>query len=211
VTNVFTLLGYFGLTLLLAGVLIQLGLWLRCSRRELTWLFTLGVALAVLPWLGEMPLVYFLRGVGGDLSVATVVLIVGLFYRMLVQNDHTPAHWSQGVLLAGILGTLYACTLGYFHYDLYAWGYQRQWILPLALGMMFWAWHYNRALAVGWLAGTTLFALGLAPSRNLWDALFDPYLFLGSLWTIAQCTLRATFRRPTSLGTPQLPVLRQAA
>jgi hypothetical protein len=180
---------------MLAGAFVQVGLWLRCSQRELAWLFTLGVALALLPWLGEMPVVYFLRGVSGDLSIATVIMIVGLYYRMYVRNDRAPAHWSQGLLLAGILGTLYACTLGYIHYDLYAWGFHRQWMLPGVLGLMLWAWHYNRALAVGWLVGVSLFALGLLPSRNLWDALFDPYLFLGSLWTLACHVVRLVLRR----------------
>ena len=194
-TEAHLILGYFGLTLMLAGLPVQLGLWLKRSPRELAWLFALGVALVLLPWVGEMPLLYFLRGVSGDLSIATTVLIMGLYYRMFVRHDRQPAHWSQGVLLFALLGTLYACTLGYVHYDLYRWGYDRQWMLPGVVVLMLWAWRYGRNLALGWLLGVSLFALGLLPSRNLWDALFDPYLFMGSVWTLVRCGVTAMLRR----------------
>lgn len=204
-------LGFFGLTLMLAGAFVQAGLWLRCKQRELAWLFTLGVALALLPWLGEMPVVYFLRGVAGDLSIASVILVVGLYYRILVRDDREPAHWSQGLILASLLGTLYACTLGYIHYDLYSWGFQRQWMLPGLFVLMLWAWHYNRALAVGWLCGVSLFAMGLLPTRNLWDALFDPYLFMGSLWTLVNQAVRLVLQRSPRTTATATVLLKQAA
>jgi hypothetical protein len=145
---------------------------------SLIWIAT--AVLVLLPWQG-LSLVYFMRGVLGDPSFATITYLILVYYRLLVQGEYHRPSWKLSLVLVLILGTLYASTTGYLEYDLYSWGYQPQLLLVLASILMALAWQVNRLLAFAWLTGTIAFALGITPSVNFWDALFDPYLFLGSL------------------------------
>jgi hypothetical protein len=174
------IIGYFGLALLLASLPTQLARWCRASVTTLRWIWLATAVLVLLPWQG-MSLVYFMRGVLGDPSIATITYLILVYYRLLVQGEYHRPSWKPSLVLVLILGTLYASTTGYLEYDLYSWGYQPQVLLVLAFVLMVLAWHVNRLLAFAWLAGTIAFALGITPSVNFWDALFDPYLFLGSL------------------------------
>ncbi len=173
-------LGNFGLALLLASLPTQLA---RCYRASVTTMSLIWLATAVLvllPWHG-LSFVYFVRGVLGDPSIATIIYLILVYYRLLVQGEYHRPSWKLSLVLVLLLGTLYASTTGYLEYDLYAWGYQPQVVLVLAFVLMAWAWQVNRLLALAWLTGVLAFALGFTPSVNFWDALFDPYLFLGSL------------------------------
>lgn len=173
-------LGYFGLAILLASVPTQLARWCRASVWTMYWTWTIAVILVLLPWRG-ISLAYFVRGVLGDPSIATITYLILVYYRLLVLGEYHRPSWKLSLVLVLLLGTLYASTTGYLEYDLYGWGYQPQVLLVLVFLLMAWAWQVNRLLALAWLTGTIAFALGFTPSVNFWDALFDPYLFLGSL------------------------------
>lgn len=174
------IVGYFGLALLFASLPTQLARWYRLSMTTISLIWLATTVLVLLPWQG-MSLVYFIRGVLGDPSIATIIYLALVYYRLLVQGEYHRPSWKLSLVLVLIFGTLYASTTGYLEYDLYQWGYQPQVLLVLAFVLMAWAWHVNRLLAIAWLAGTLAFALGFTSSVNFWDALFDPYLFLGSL------------------------------
>ena len=177
------IVGYFGLAILLASLPAQLARWCRASVTTMSLIWLATALLVLLPWQG-MSLVYFMRGVLGDPSIATITYVILVYYRLLVQGECNRPSWKLSLVLVLMLGTLYASTTGYLEYDLYhlyQWGYHPQVLLVLAFVLMAWAWHVNRLIALAWLTGTLAFALGITPSVNFWDALFDPYLFLGSL------------------------------
>ncbi len=173
--------GYFGLALVLARLPTLLALWCRASLTTLCMVWLITAVIVLMPWKG-MSVVYFVRGVLGDLSMATLTYLVLVYYQLLVKGIRHQPSWKLSLVLVVLLGTLYASTTGYLEYDLYSWGYQPQVLLVLAFALMAWAWQVNRLLALAWLTGVIAFVLGFSSSVNFWDALFDPYLFLGSVF-----------------------------
>ena len=175
-------IGYLGLALMLAGGPVQAGLLLRASRHTLARWFVTSLLVLLIPWNGHS-LIYYLRGVTGDLSVASLVIVVlvncrTLGFPLAARSGFT---WQAGLIPVVLLLPLYASTTGYLPFDLYAWGYEPQWFL-LALGaLLLCAWRVHADLALAWLAGIAAFACGACPSVNILDALFDPFMFAGSL------------------------------
>lgn len=184
--------GYLGLTLFLMGIPIGLLQLCGAPRRALAWCMLISLISCLVPWTGSS-LVYFVRGVLGDLSIATLVFIMTMYARMLLvsANRHKPVAVSAAWLILALLIPLYASTLGYWEYDLYAWGYEPQWLLVAAGLLLVWAWQMQPVLAIAWFIGVVSFAADWTPSRNLWDALFDPFMAGGAAWVAGRAVILA--------------------
>lgn len=129
-----------------------------------------------IPW--ELPLIAYVRGVTGDLSVVTLLLLWSAFFMQM--PTHTPILLKSGVVVAGLL--FYPLALGLGMIDPYSWGYGSVFFLSfiwvIILGM-WWA-KWNRETVIFSFA-IMAWALGLHESRNLWDYILDPFLFLWCL------------------------------
>ncbi len=128
----------------------------------------------------ELPLSAYVRGVTGELSIVTMLL---LWSTLLPQNRKTPLGFSVVVAMLSI--AFYPLALGYGMFDPYAWGYGT---LGLLIGVVVFA--LICAMA-GWVKGVWLFSLAIIAwsfhwheSTNLWDYILDPFLAVWSIYSI---------------------------
>lgn len=134
-----------------------------------------------------LPLAGYVRGVIGDLSVVSTLLL----WSVLLPNHRatpTPIKWSIAILSVAF----YPFALGLSMFDPYVWGYGS--ILFLVSVLVF-------ALICGlagwtkgvWIIGAAIIAwsLHLHESNNLWDYLLDPMLAIWAVCSAVNGLLRA--------------------
>lgn len=179
-------LGWSGHVLLVAFALLGLPGLRRAATGTMLGALALSPALACLPWIRGHSLLYYTRGVIGDLSLVTQgVLVLALLRRLGVASELTrPLRRDVGLLLGTLLAGLYCCTLGYWHFHLYGLGYRPNVMLLGLAGLLLYAWIRQPGLALLLVITLVAYRLRLVPSSNLWDALGDPLLCAGSLWRV---------------------------
>jgi hypothetical protein len=123
----------------------------------------------------------YLRGIAGDLSIPSLLLLasalVGLLGGPRLHDGRELEALAGFVLAASAL--LYPMALGLTAFDPYAYGYPgRERLLVVALSMIaLVAWYRGLLLVVlGIALALAAFRLELLESRNLWDYLLDPWL-----------------------------------
>jgi hypothetical protein len=128
----------------------------------------------------ELPLSGYVRGVTGELSVVTMLLLWG---SILPTTKKTPLGFK--VLLAVIAIAFYPLALGFGMVDPYAWGYGS---IALLIALIFLA--IGCGLA-GWMKGVWIISFAIMAwaahwheSTNLWDYLLDPFLAIWALLAI---------------------------
>ena len=171
-------IGLFGASLLLAAVVTTLaGRWLRRERVRAS---TIALVL-IASWtpVQGLPLAGYLRGLVGDLSATTMLLLamrlwsVACGRRLLDENERTL--WFVLIALAAIF--LYPMALGLGGYDPYALGFGSPGFCAILLGITLLAgWMHRHWIMLGILASVTAWLAGLLESRNIWDYLIDPVL-----------------------------------
>jgi hypothetical protein len=154
-----------------------------------------GVAAVALTPLGSLSPAGYLRGVTGDLSITTLVLLVRAMARSLFgwNPEDEREQVALQVLLAGAGLVLYPLALGVGAFDPYRLGYANPWmIVGLAvLALTFWS--CGLRLATGCIALAVLaYAVGWYESSNLWDYLLDP---LVAIYSVSALGLTAARRR----------------
>ena len=128
----------------------------------------------------ELPLVAFVRGVIGDLSIVTMLL---LWTSLLSGSKPTPLAFKVSVACIAIV--FYPLALGFGMIDPYAWGYGS--ILFFITVLLF-------AVVCGlanWSKGVWMIAIAILAwaahwheSANLWDYLLDPFLAIWALMAV---------------------------
>ena len=128
----------------------------------------------------DLPLVAYVRGVTGDLSIVLTLLL----WSSLLPS-HKPAPITFKFAVAFIALCFYPFALGVGMIDPYAWGYGS--MVFLATVLFF-------ALVCGlanWSQGVWIIAIAIIAwsahwheSANLWDYLLDPFL---AIWAICAC------------------------
>ena len=128
----------------------------------------------------DLPLVAYVRGVTGDLSVVLTLLL-----RSSLLPSHKPAPITFKFAVSIIAFCFYPFALGVSMIDPYAWGYGS--IVFLATVLFF-------ALVCGlanWTKGVWIIGIAIIAwsahwheSANLWDYLLDPFL---AIWAIGTC------------------------
>ena len=206
------IISYGGLALLLAGLPMGLAQWCGASRRTLGLCLSVMLAVFLIPW-NSHSLVFYVRGVVGDVSAASLVLLCAILGRALMKpvNEHQLIRGQVGWVLLVALVPLYASTLGYLQYDLYAWGYEPQWLLPTMGLLLWWAWRTQPAFAIAWLIGVVSFASGMTLSRNLWDALFDPFMAFAAIGMVVSSVAKAILGKRAARPVAEAAELRRAA
>ena len=134
----------------------------------------------------ELPLAGYVRGVIGDLSIVTTLL---LWSSILPGNKTTPLAFKVGVALIAL--GFYPFALGLGMTDPYAWGYGS---IAFLIAVLFFAVICGLA---NWSKGVWMIAIAILAwsahwheSTNLWDYVLDPIL---ALWAI--CALVAAIYR----------------
>ncbi len=136
----------------------------------------------------ELPLAAYLRGVTGELSIVTSLLLWSQFFS--TQPIHSSPSFKIGVGLVGLF--FYPCALGLGMIDPYAWGYGSviffTILVMLMLGMWLARWYRETVIVA---AAILAWTFGLHESPNLWDYLLDPFLFAWCL--VALLSRKARF------------------
>ena len=128
----------------------------------------------------ELPLSAYVRGVTGDLSIVTLLLLWG---TVLPASKKTPLGFK--VLIALIAIGFYPLALGFGMLDPYAWGYSS---LSFLIAVIFFAILCGLA---GWTKGVWIVSIAMIAwgvhwheSANLWDYLLDPFLAIWAIYAI---------------------------
>jgi len=125
----------------------------------------------------ELPLAAYVRGVTGDLSIVTLLM---LWTSALLSAKPTPILFKFVIVLLAL--SFYPFALGLGMIDPYAWGYGS---IAFFIGVL------TFALVCGllnWVKGVWIIAIAIIAwaahwheSANLWDYLLDPFLVIWAL------------------------------
>ena len=147
-------------------------------------------ALMLIPF-GGMPAAAYLRGMTGDLSITTLVLLS----CAMLQPWKGCAADSQRLVLLGLIAlaalAFYPMALGAVAYDPYQLGYASPQFVGVLLLFALAAWLRGHAMIVLFIALATLgWAAGWYESGNLWDYLIDPFVSIYALAAIVNSRIR---------------------
>lgn len=138
----------------------------------------------------------YVRGVVGDLSVTTAILLFSTTITQLLNRDLDDRSISLIAPMVAVMGLiLYPSALGLTYFDTYALGYDAKGLIGILFVGSLAAVYSARYLAVLCsTVGPLAYALGMYESRNLWDYLMDPILFVWAVWWSGSHLLRLSRR-----------------
>jgi hypothetical protein len=173
------------------------------SKFRLALLLGAVFVLMLIPF-GAIPPAAYLRGMTGDLSITTLILLWCAMLRpwfacVAVESSRRIALL---VLIAFFALVLYPMALGVGAYDPYRLGYGSPFFVALLLLLALVAWLRKYSLIALCIASATLaWAIGWYESDNLWDYLLDPFLAVYAMAAAISCGMRAMIRsQRDSLG-----------
>jgi hypothetical protein len=127
----------------------------------------------------ELPLAAYVRGISGDLSIVSTLL---LWSALLPNHQAMPSPVKWGIAILAIV--FYPFALGVGMFDPYSLGYGS---IPFLIGVLIFALLCGLgAWTKGvWIIGIAIIAWSLRwhESSNLWDYLLDPALAIWALFT----------------------------
>lgn len=170
--------------LLIAVAVLQLPRIRHLPRRLLAGLSAIIFLLSLLP-LGGLPVVAYVRGIVGDLSITSVVLMLIVLLQPYQTwfDEKQRHHLSLMVVLAALC--LYPLALGASLYDPYRLGYSDTLFVATILLFAIAALLIGESLLTLCLTlGTLAWSLGWYESSNLWDYLIDPLVSVYALLTL---------------------------
>jgi hypothetical protein len=154
--------------------------------------------LAVVPF-GALSPAGYLRGLTGDLSITTLVLLLRAIARWLhgPGADDGRDKAALQVLLAVTGAVLYPLALGLGSFDPYRLGYANPWFMSVLFLLALATWRIRLHLIAACLALAVLaYSIGWYESNNLWDYLVDPCV---ATYALAALLLKAA-KRPGPLN-----------
>ena len=166
----------------------------KLARSRLAVLQAAVFVLMVVPF-GGMPAAAYLRGMTGDLSITTLVL---LSCAMLSPRKGCAADRQRQVLLSLVAPAalvFYPMALGAEAYDPYRLGYGTVQFVAVLLLLALAAWLRGYAMIVLCIALAALgWASGWYESGNLWDYLIDPFVAIYALAAIMNTFIRTLLK-----------------
>jgi len=185
IQSVFSIASYALLVIGLVICFFNASQW-RVGTRIAMVIMATGLALAPIK---KLLLAQYLHGFFGDLSISTLCLLLFSVCCFLRGESARRYHEEKKriytfLVVAGIL--LYPMSTGLTVFDPYALGYAPRYFGVVLLGFaLYCAWKkYTLALSV-LTCVVFAYSLDILPSRNLWDYLIDPLVFLYALvWLI---------------------------
>jgi len=189
------LTGLFGVTLAIVALLVRLPRVQALPLRQKAGLTAAAIVVLSIPLWG-VSAAGCVRGMTGDLSVSTVVLLTLALLRSMFGYALVEESNRQGMLkaIAVIALLFYPFALGFSTFDPYRLGYGNLWFMAALLVLAGWAsLRYSMLLALCIALAVAAWSMGWYESPNLWDYLLDPWLALYAF--AAQIKYRIARRR----------------
>ena len=168
--------GLFGHASALAASALLVPAVRRLSTRHLSWLLAAVFLLALLP-LSDLPWAGYTRGMVGDLSITTLVLIGLAILRPygIVASEKSRAQLLLVIAASALI--FYPMTLGITLYDPYRLGYgdAGSFSVVLVIALLAW-WRQSNLIVLCLTLATLAWSLGGYESTNAWDYFIDPLL-----------------------------------
>lgn len=177
------LTGLFGITLAIFTLLVRVPQVQAMALRQRAAVLGAAIVLVSVPLWG-VSLSGFVRGVTGDLSISSLVLLVLALVRLLsgraLAEEKDRDAMLKAVLIAAVL--FYPLALGVSMFDPYRLGYGNLWFMAVLLGLAVWSGlRYSVLFALCIAAAVAAWSIGWYESANLWDYLLDPWLAIYAL------------------------------
>ena len=168
------------------------------ARPRLAMLLAAVFVLMLIPF-GGMPLAAYVRGMIGDLSVTTLVLLWCALLQPWLKQLSQPNKQSRHtllILIALAALALYPMALGVGAFDPYRLGYSNPLFVAVLLLIAVIAWFSKFYLIALCIALATLaWAMGWYESDNLWDYLLDPWVAIYALAAVVSRVARLKYAR----------------
>lgn len=155
----------------------------RFSGGSAIWLFSGLLVLLLIPF-GELPWAAYVRGATGDLSVATLLILVGIKLVPNIGNGKNTckSRRSALIVIAAVAIGFYPLALGWGSFDPYQLGYGSTAFVVTLLLLTLLAWLTNNDLIALCISLSLIaWAVGWYESDNLWDYLIDPFISIYAL------------------------------
>lgn len=160
-----------------------------------------AVAIAVLVPFGGLPLAAYVRGVTGDLSIASLILLLSAILNRLsvCQSFDAQARFALLFLVALTALGLYPLALGIGYFDPYRLGYGDPWFVSVLLVVALAA-GFRQLPAIALAIALAVFAWGIGwyESTNLWDYLLDPLLAIYAISALMKRGIQMQWKRQQS-------------
>lgn len=191
--------GLAGVATTLAAALFTIPALRLISRPRKAALFVTVLSLVLIPF-GALSVASCVRGLLGDLSITTLILLVGSVSAKL--PGRWPGDQSARLALLALISAaalaLYPMALGVGMFDPYRLGYGSPWFVGVLFVIALAAWFTRLELISICIATATLaWTLRWYESTNLWDYLIDPlvsFYALGCLLRRGALRLSGNFR-----------------
>ncbi|MBI5891199.1 MAG: hypothetical protein HZB47_11065 [Nitrosomonadales bacterium] len=172
------LTGLFGITLAIFTLLVRVPRIQAFPPRQRAAILAAAVVLASIPLWG-LSLSGFMRGISGDLSIATLLVLALALARTLsgcaLIEEANRLRVLRAIAVAAVV--FYPFALGFTAFDPYRLGYGNLWFLLALLGFTLWSTlRYSMLLALVIALAVAAWSAGWYESTNLWDYLLDPWL-----------------------------------
>jgi len=190
-----TIIGLSGISLLLCTILLHTLLKFKVSKK-IAYIFSLAFFCLSFISFSDNTLNLYVRGLINDLSITTLVFLSYYLIHPNTPNNNQSQPTFYIVAIAGII--FYPMALGLGPVDSYSWGFlttsshffNSLLFVALIASLLFWAFiKGNTLLLVSLVLALFSFQLGLLESKNLWDYLIDPILFIYALFKSISCLL----------------------
>ncbi len=184
-----TLIGLSGISLLLCVLLLRFLILFNLKKAIVYTLLLVFFLLTFVSIDGNSINQYF-RGIFNDLSISSLILVT--YYLFTYQNP--PIQTDSILRIIALSGLIfYPLALGLSPIDPYAWGYFNNihaYTAPILFlltlfSLLTYAFYKKDLMTLICLLGASLaFQLNILESRNLWDYLLDPVIFIFSLFSV---------------------------
>jgi hypothetical protein len=180
------LAGLAGIASTTAATVLMLPGIAKLAKPRLAWLLAAVFVLMLIPFNG-MPLAAYVRGMTGDLSITTLVLLWCALLKpwcgcVMAEPKH---RFMLLALIALAAFALYPMALGAGAFDPYRLGYGNPQFVVVLLLLALVAWFRKYSLVALCIALAILaWAIGWYESGNLWDYLLDPLVAIYAMTAI---------------------------
>jgi hypothetical protein len=185
-----TIIGISGHALLLSAIVLRLTCVFNL-RRDYSYFLAIAALIAVSVPIGALPIAQVTRGIFGDMSITTLILL-GYFFIFPTTSRNKSRQLFILVIITGLL--FYPAALGLGMTDPYQWGYLNSY-RGIATPMLFLASLIvvslialrlkNDLILLCIATAAGAFLLGAMESRNIWDYLIDPLIVTFGLFRIS--------------------------
>ena len=171
---------------------------------RLSTLYRIGLACAVavvaLVPFGTLPLAAYLRGIIGDLSIVSMILLLSAILNRLAGCQLLDAQNRFALLALVALAALglYPLALGIGTFDPYRLGYGNIWFMSVLLVVALIA-CFRQLQAMALVIALAVFAwdVGWYESTNLWDYLLDPLLAIYAICALVKRGTQVQQKQPS--------------